>query len=109
MFPIWAKIDFDFDQEKIKQELLENNILENSMVATTNYNEKGNSIWDPEGTLFSEKIFEKQKEIHHYKNVDDGRLLVKGNYNTFRMLNLTYLPEKTISKQDLIENFNKLL
>jgi len=100
MFPIWAKIDFDFDQEKIKQELLENNILENSMVATTNYNEKGNSIWDPEGTLFSEKIFEKQKEIHHYKNVDDGRLLVKGNYNTFRMLNLTYLPENTISKQD---------
>ena len=28
MIPVWASIDFDFDQEKINQELLSNNIFE---------------------------------------------------------------------------------
>ena len=38
MIPVWASIDFDFDQQKIKDELLSNNVFEKSMVATTDYN-----------------------------------------------------------------------
>lgn len=103
MFPIWAKINHEFDQERMKQELLANDIFGKSMVATTNYNDQGNSVWDPEGTAFPEEIFEKQKYIDHYISDGAERKLVKGQYNTFRMLNLTYLPENAKSSQDAWE------
>ena len=100
MIPVWASIDFDFDQQKIKDELLSNNVFEKSMVATTDYNEKGHSRWDPNGDIFPEVIFEKNKNIHHYVQENGERKLVKGEYNTFQMLNLTYLPEKEKSQKE---------
>jgi len=103
MLPVFAKIDFNFDQQKIKEELLSNNVFDKSMVATTDYTDDGRSRWDPEGKIFPEKIFEKNKEIHHYKQTSNTRELVKGKYNTFQMLNLTYLPEKEKTKQEAWE------
>jgi hypothetical protein len=100
MIPVWASIDFDFDQQKIKDELLSNNVFEKSMVATTDYNEKGHSRWDPNGDVFPEVMFEKNKHIHHYKQENGERKLVKGKYNTFQMLNLTYLPDNEKTKQE---------
>ena len=103
MIPVWASIDFDFDQQKVKDELLSNNVFEKSMVATTDYNEKGLSRWDPNGDIFPEAIFKKNKQIHHYIQENGERKLVKGEYNTFQMLNLTYLPEKEKTKQEAWE------
>ena len=102
MIPVWASIDFDFDQQKIKDELLSNNVFEKSMVATTDYNEKGHSRWDPNGDIFPEVIFEKNKHIPHYVQENGERKLVKGEYNTFQMLNLTYLPEKEKSQKEIV-------
>ena len=93
MIPVWASIDFDFDQQKIKDELLSNNVFEKSMVATTDYNEKGHSRWDPNGDVFPEVMFEKNKHIHHYKQENGERKLVKGKYNT-------YLPDNEKTKQE---------
>jgi hypothetical protein len=90
MIPVWASIDFDFDQQKVKDELLSNNVFEKSMVATTDYNEKGLSRWDPNGDIFPEAIFKKNKQIHHYIQENGERKLVKGEYNTFQMLNIPY-------------------
>ena len=98
MIPIWASITHDFDQERAKAELLSNDIFTNSIVATTDYNEEGNSRWDPDGTAFPEDIFSKHKLINHYVTENGERKLVTGEYNTFRMLNLTYLPDDAKSK-----------
>jgi hypothetical protein len=103
MLPVFAKINFNFDQQKIKEELLSNNVFDKSMIATTDYTEDGNSRWDPDGSIFSESIFKKNKEIHHYKQNKGIRELIKGKYNTFQMLNLTYLPEKEKTKQEAWE------
>lgn len=100
MFPVWAKIQHDFDQDLMRKELLSNRIFEKSVVATTNYNDQGYSIWDPQGKAFAEEIFQKQKHIHHYKEHNNVRELVNGSMNTFRMLNLTYLPERSMSSTD---------
>lgn len=102
MIPAWAPIKYDFDQFKIKEELLQNHILEKSIIATTSFNEDQNSIWDPAGNIFSEEIFKKQKLIHHYVDDKDSalRTLVRGSYNTFQMLNLTYQPELADSQQE---------
>jgi hypothetical protein len=97
--PVWANINFDFNQQKIKKELLSNNIFDKGVVATTDYNDEGRSRWDPNGDIFPEEIFKKNKLIHHYKQKNGERELIKGQYNTFQMLNLTYLPEKEITKQ----------
>lgn len=97
MFPVWAKIQYDFDQERAKAELLQNEIFDKSIIATTNYNQQGHSIWDPQGTAFAEELFQKHKHIHHYVEKDGNRVLVNGSYNTFRMLNLTHLPDHSMS------------
>jgi hypothetical protein len=100
MFPLWAKIDHDFDQNRIKQELLSNKIFDKAMVATTIYNHDNKSVWDPEGKLFGDLKFAKQTEIHRYELQEGEKVLVNGTMNTFNMLNLTMLPEIDISNQD---------
>lgn len=102
MIPAWAAINFDFDQNRIKNELLANDIFAKSMVATTTYTPQKKSMWDPEGHLFSEEIFSKQSLIPHYQTAEQSqtRNLVQGQYNTFQMLNLTYFPESVNSRRD---------
>lgn len=100
MFPVWAKIEHDFDQERAKEELLRNDIFAKSMVATTIYNDYNQSIWDPDGTLFTEEIFSKNKLIHRYDVVNGEKKLVEGEMNTFKTLNLTNLPDNAISNTD---------
>lgn len=100
MFPLWAKIDHDFDQAKIEQELLSNNIFEKAMVATTIYNKDNKSIWDPEGRLFNDEKFVKHSLIHHYEMQGEEKVLVNGGMNTFNMVNLTVVPDNDVTFKD---------
>jgi len=99
MFPVWAKIDHEFDQLRIKNELLSNNIFSKSMIATTNY-VNGKSIWDQDKNFFSEDEFQNHQRIPHYKIENNEKVLVPGEINTFNMLNLTELPDKPKSSLD---------
>ncbi len=102
MIPAWAPIDFEFDQVQIKNELLQDQILNKSIIATTSYNEFNHSIWDADGDKFPEEIFKKQKLIHHYKDIENSsdRILQDGEYNTFKMLNLTHYPSIVETQQN---------
>lgn len=102
MIPAWASIDFSFDQEKVKTELLNSNAFEKLKVATSDYTSSGYSIWDPNGQFFNEEIFEKQKLIPHYKvdPITGQRSLIKGEMNTFQMLNLTHVKDEDLSLND---------
>lgn len=102
MIPAWASIQFSFDQEKIKSEILNSDAFNKLKVATSQYTDSGNSIWDPNGQFFNDKIFEKQKLIHHYK-IDpktNERVFIQGEMNTFQMLNLTYVKDEDLSLND---------
>ena len=98
-----TKIQYDFDQQRIKKELLDVGIFDHSKVATTVY-QNGKSMWQPDG-VFEHDDFKKVKNIHHYTVDKDGnRTLIDGEYNTFQMVNLTERDE--YSKQESWEGKN---
>ena len=65
-----TKIQYDFDQQRIKKELLDVGIFDHSKVATTVY-QNGKSMWQPDG-VFEHEDFKKVKNIHHYTVDKDG-------------------------------------
>jgi hypothetical protein len=100
MFPAWAKFKFDYNQDIVKNELLNNDVFNKAMVATTIYDDNNTSIWNINSKHFQDDLFKLHDSINHYKMTDQGKVLVKGQYDTFNMLNLTYLEDHSLSDQD---------
>ena len=102
MIPPWASIHFIFDQEKVKNEILNSGALNKMMIATSDATDSGHSVWDPEGKFFSEDQFKKHSSIPYYKTDSATGLknLVPGQINTFNMLNLTYIDSEKTSLND---------
>ena len=63
MLPVWANINFDFKKKKIEEELLNNNIFDKGVVATTDYNDEGRSRWI-QMEIFSQKKFLKRINLY---------------------------------------------
>lgn len=76
-------INFDFDQDKLYQELMQSNIFDNSFLATVIYSQ-GRSKYDKDG------FFDEYSDVVHY---DDNGKLVEAKYKTFQTYNFTHLPD----------------
>ena len=82
MTDVFKPLDFDFNQEKIYNDLMAMNIFDKSFLATVIYAD-GRSKYDKDG------YFEDYQDVIHY---DENRQLVKQNFNTFVTYNLTHIP-----------------
>ena len=94
MIPIFAplKNQINFSQHQIAEELLANDIENQSVLATTTF-EDGQSRW--KGVMsFEDDKFSKTKDVIHYKDNGNSKEIVKG-MDTFWMTNLTYHDERS--------------
>ena len=94
MIPVFAplKNQINFSQHQIAEELLANGIENQSVLATTTF-EDGQSRW--KGVMsFEDEKFKKTKDVIHYKDNGNSKEIVKG-MDTFWMTNLTYHDERS--------------
>lgn len=75
-------IDYDFDQTKLFDDLIQMNIFSKSFLATVIYN-NGRSKYDQDG------FFEEYDDVVHY---DENGKKIGGKYSTFVTYNFTHIP-----------------
>lgn len=85
--PLFAPLNYKFDQQKLLEEIEESGILNDLKVATTHkVEEKG--FWDNK-VNFTDPKFDKLKQIPYWDGEGPGKKLVSHAINTFYQVNLT--------------------
>ena len=91
-WPIFAPVEIEFNQDKLRDEITLSNILSKSKVATTQLVD-GKNFWDDQ-THFKSRKFKKLKEVPLW----DNKKLTPHTINTFYQVNVT-----TFDKDDLTD------
>lgn len=86
LWPAFAPINLDYDQERLKEEILSSGILYHNKVATS-LAVNGKSHWD-DGVHFKSEQFEKHAKIPLWAEQD--KALTPAEINTFFQVNTTY-------------------
>ena len=91
-WPIFAPIEINFDQDRLRNEIVLSNILTKSKIATTQQVD-GKNFWDDQ-THFKSPKFKKLKEVPLWNNQE----LTPHTINTFYQVNVT-----TFDQDDLTD------
>ena len=93
------KVSFDFNADVLKEEI--NSLMLDRVEERTLPFENGRSVYDPDGLLniASDAVL---NETSKYSLDESGkRILIPGKQKTYRVFNLTYLPEEPESLIDI--------
>ena len=90
-WPIFAPIEIDFDQDRLRDEIVLSNILTKSKIATTQQVD-GKNFWDDQ-KHFKDHIFEKQKEVPLWNDKE----LTPSTIDTFYQVNVTTFDEDDLA------------
>jgi hypothetical protein len=100
MIPIYSPIkNYDYDQSKIKIEI--DKIIKDRAVERTLPFKDGRSIYDSKGTLKIADDALLNNTSRYYLDDDLNRVYIPGEYKTYHVFNLTYLPEEPDSCIDI--------
>ncbi len=90
-WPVFAPIDLDFNQEKLRTEIEQSGILQQSHVSTTSLKD-GKPTWD-DGIHFQSQQFADLNQVPYWTEKNGQKVLTDHTMNTFFQVNATYLPE----------------
>jgi hypothetical protein len=100
MIPIYSPVkNFDYDQLKIKTEI--DLLIKDRAVERTLPFKDGKSIYDSKGSLNIADDSVLNNTSRYYLDDNLNRVYVSGEYKTYHVFNLTYLPEEPDSYIDI--------
>lgn len=94
MWPTFTPININFDQTKLKKEIIDSKILDHGVIATS-HSKDGKNFWDNKNS-FQDKKFEKLNDVPLW--TDESKTeIIKKDINTFYQVNLTTFDKNQIN------------